>query len=280
MYGTDLNNVDTDGDGLSDYEELNWLEYNPLVRDTDGNGVEDGNEDADSDGLTNIEEASSYGTDMIIADTDRDGLYDYAEVVTYGTNPLNPDTDGDGVNDAVEVAIGSDPLVPERTFATVLSSDRTAENPDAIDIAVTMTSSADAAGTLQVRPADYSDNPLITSGIPGYLAAYNISADGKFDSAEITFTLGSGIWVDSEDFQPRSSKSEGRKWENYRKVRFNGVWSTEIRLPKASGDAALNFVFVIDCSGSMQDNDSQRLAISLSQNFIDELSADRVKLLL
>lgn len=300
-YGTDPNNVDTDGDGLSDYDELNWLEYNPLVRDTDGNGVDDGNEDADGDGLSNFEEVSLYHTDMIIVDTDNDGLTDYEEV-ELGTDPLNPDTDSDGVSDGVEVAIGSDPLTAENVFATTLSSDRTSEDPDAIDIAVTMHSSADVAGTLQVTPADYSDHPLITPAIPGYLAAYNIRADGEFDSAEITFKLGNSVWVDSEDFQPRiyylnedagileeipdqtvsngiitASVSHFSIYVLINQVLFNGVWNTEIRLPSSnvSADNALNIVFVIDCSSSMSWNDPRRLAISLSQEFIDKLSADR-----
>ncbi len=36
--------TDTDGDGVSDYEEINIYHTNPLVRDTDGDGVSDRNE--------------------------------------------------------------------------------------------------------------------------------------------------------------------------------------------------------------------------------------------
>lgn len=51
--------------------------------------------DTDGDGLTNNEEIAN-ATNMINADTDDDGLDDGEEVNTYGTDPNNPDTDGDG----------------------------------------------------------------------------------------------------------------------------------------------------------------------------------------
>jgi hypothetical protein len=54
--GTDTLNSDTDGDGLSDYEEINWdgdpssyngspgYDLNPLAEDSDGDGFKDGME--------------------------------------------------------------------------------------------------------------------------------------------------------------------------------------------------------------------------------------------
>jgi hypothetical protein len=42
QFGTDPFNSDTDGDGLSDYEEVYVYHTNPLVKDTDHDGVEDG----------------------------------------------------------------------------------------------------------------------------------------------------------------------------------------------------------------------------------------------
>jgi hypothetical protein len=40
--GTDINNKDTDGDGLSDYDEVKITGTNPLSNDTDGDGILDG----------------------------------------------------------------------------------------------------------------------------------------------------------------------------------------------------------------------------------------------
>lgn len=43
-YGTDAQLADTDGDGLSDYTELNQYDTDPLVADTDGDTYLDGDE--------------------------------------------------------------------------------------------------------------------------------------------------------------------------------------------------------------------------------------------
>jgi len=66
--------------------------------------------DSDGDGLTDYEEIYIYGTDPFNPDTDGDGLTDYEEVMIYGTDPLNPDTDGDGYLDGEEVLHGYNPL--------------------------------------------------------------------------------------------------------------------------------------------------------------------------
>jgi hypothetical protein len=42
QYGTDPNNPDTDGDGLTDGDEVNKYHTSPLLADTDGDGIPDG----------------------------------------------------------------------------------------------------------------------------------------------------------------------------------------------------------------------------------------------
>ncbi len=147
-YGTDPNNPDTDGDGLTDGEEVKRYHTNPLNPDTDGDGLSDGEEvhkyhtdptkwdtdgdglsdgdevfkyhtnplnpDTDGDGLTDGEEVLKYHTDPLKVDTDGDGLTDWEEVKIYHTDPLNPDTDGDGLTDGDEVHLyHTDPLNPD-----------------------------------------------------------------------------------------------------------------------------------------------------------------------
>ena len=121
-YGTDPHNPDTDGDGLSDGEEVLVYGTDPLNPDTDGDGLKDGEEvltyktdplnpDTDGDGLKDGEEVLTYKTDPLNPDTDGDRLKDGEEVLTYKTNPLNPDTDGDGLKDGEEVLTHkTDPL--------------------------------------------------------------------------------------------------------------------------------------------------------------------------
>ncbi len=68
------------------------------------------NPDTDGDGLTDADEINIYGTDPHNPDTDGDGLLDGVEVEMGCTDPLNPDTDGDGLSDGYEVnVLGTDP---------------------------------------------------------------------------------------------------------------------------------------------------------------------------
>lgn len=124
-YGTDPENPDTDGDGLSDGDEVHLYRTNPLKADTDGDGLNDGAEvlnyrtdptkyDTDGDGLSDGDEVNIYHTDPLKADTDGDGLSDGDEVKVYHTDPLKVDTDGDGLSDWDEVmAYHTDPNNPD-----------------------------------------------------------------------------------------------------------------------------------------------------------------------
>ncbi len=99
-YETPDKPLDVDDDGLTEGAERN-LGTDPGVRDTDGDGIDDGPEatlwdrldvdpraDLDYDGLVNI----------LDVDSDGDGLIDGDEG-DLGTNPGLADTDGDGIDD-------------------------------------------------------------------------------------------------------------------------------------------------------------------------------------
>ncbi len=94
----DPHNADTDGDGLTDGEEV--LEYGtcPFLRDTDGDGISD------------YLEVMEYGTDPTDPDTSGNGLSDYEEIYEYGTDPLRKDTSGNGLSDYEEIQHGTEPL--------------------------------------------------------------------------------------------------------------------------------------------------------------------------
>ena len=123
--GTNRKLADSDGDGLTDYQEYNQYKTNPIVADSDGDGLGDGDElnkyrtspvkaDTDGDGLTDAMEVQKYQTDPTKADTDGDGLTDSAEVNTYKTDPIKADSDGDGLSDGDEVSkYKSNPLMAD-----------------------------------------------------------------------------------------------------------------------------------------------------------------------
>ncbi len=135
--GTDPNNPDTDGDGLTDFEEVNGYVIrvrqnnaffdvhvfpNPLIVDTDGDGLTDFEEaagntnaelvDTDGDGFSDPDEINIHGTSPSSDDTDSDLLSDFEEINVYGSNPRVRDTDFDGLIDGQEViTYGTNPLI-------------------------------------------------------------------------------------------------------------------------------------------------------------------------
>ena len=95
--------VDADGDGLTDV-----LEEEPqgtiLGRYVWNGPYKSGCNDTDGDGLSDGEELFRYGTDPIHRDSDRDGLLDGREV-DLSLEPTLFDTDGDGLGDGLELGI-------------------------------------------------------------------------------------------------------------------------------------------------------------------------------
>ncbi len=65
--------------------------------------------DFDGDGLSDARETFVHQTSPNASDTDHDGLSDYAEINTCLTDPNDPDTDSDGMGDGAEVAWGYSP---------------------------------------------------------------------------------------------------------------------------------------------------------------------------
>ena len=152
---------DEDGDYLSNAEEF-WEGTDPLLWDTDGDGVSDGEEvyfngtdptdglpyyrDEDGDGLSAWEEGL-LGTSDLLLDSDNDGISDFEEIkvqnvylaqfglpgfdptdpldgqadwdldgvtnadeIAAETDYLNMDGDGDGIANFAELKLGTDPL--------------------------------------------------------------------------------------------------------------------------------------------------------------------------
>jgi hypothetical protein len=91
--------IDYDTDGLP-----TWYERQYGFPERTANGTAD----PDTDGLTNVQEFGS-GTNPLVADTDGDGINDGAEInrIAGPTNPLLADSDQDGLSDLVETGDGS-----------------------------------------------------------------------------------------------------------------------------------------------------------------------------
>jgi hypothetical protein len=158
--GTDPLLADTDGDRLSDREEVETHLTNPLDLDTDDDGLQDGDEiqthltdprnpDMDGDGRVDRDEVAG-GSDPRNPDSDGDGLKDGDEI-RLQADPRNPDTDGDGLRDGQENESCPRPSIPDSdNDGTTDGSDL---NPcDAINPALTATAAQATASAPTITP--------------------------------------------------------------------------------------------------------------------------------
>lgn len=137
QLGTNPQRSDTDGDAYWDGDEV-IHGYDPLdpreypIRDSDG------------DLLTNKQEIQQFGTDPLFRDSDRDGVWD-GEEVNAGTDPLDPsvhsgrftggtpDSDGDGLADQLERNLGTNPNVQDTDGDAYWDGDEVINGFDPLD---------------------------------------------------------------------------------------------------------------------------------------------------
>lgn len=230
QIGTDINNEDTDSDGLTDYQEYYILGTDPLVYDSVTEGVSDADADSDDDGLSNIKEFE-LGTKPFNPDTDNDGLTDGDEVNIYGTDPLKYDTDDDGISDGDEVALGTDPLSPttdgiadtERTFVQTIDADdeilediNTEYNP--YDLSLEITAAGNAQSSLTVQESGYSDS-MFNWSILGTCPELNYDDSCKVDEVVLKFKVDEE-YIDNPDSEYAEENPEFAGIKRYNVFRF------------------------------------------------------------
>ena len=156
---------DSDGDGISDQDEMNIYHTDPNNADTDGDGIKDG------------AELAFWGKNWNV-DYDKDGL----------TGLLDRDSDNDGFSDEEEIGAGSDPADSSSTpsESTVFSIH---------NLVAAFGSHADYGGSMEVRGSDYSHERWLKVNWPDFNAAggANRVASGDIDGDgkdEIVIGLG------------------------------------------------------------------------------------------
>lgn len=92
LFGTSDDDVDSDDDGLTDFQEI--YESSPVT----------------VEGLSGQQATFQTRSNPILADSDGDGLSDLQERTVLGTASDKRDTDGDGIADDVEPSRETDPL--------------------------------------------------------------------------------------------------------------------------------------------------------------------------
>ena len=162
--------------------EAYFVGTNPIIVDTDGDGIKDENEDTDNDDLINIKE-QYHGTDPDNSDTDSDDLYDGREIIM-GTNPLDSDSDDDGLPDGMEAKTGSSPLIKDSDGDGI--PDRKEIVTQEIkngDIILTITGEGDIYNTLSISNISGLET---FSDIPGNAGnVFDIRTNSTFETTTI-----------------------------------------------------------------------------------------------
>ncbi|NHJ49498.1 MAG: hypothetical protein FK733_17040 [Asgard group archaeon] len=187
VYSTDRFDTDSDDDGLIDGDEITHNTL-PLDSDSDDDGLLDGAEvhtyltdpldnDTDDDTLTDYEEVNTYFTDPLDEDSDDDWLTDDEEIFTYFTDPNLFDTDGDGLDDMEEIAAYyTDPLNEDSDGDGLL---------DGLEVNTYLTdpldSDTDSDGLI-----DYEETILGSDGYITNPLSNDTDQDGLYDLVEVT----------------------------------------------------------------------------------------------
>lgn len=213
IAGTDVNNPDTDGDTLTDYEELYISNTDATRYDSVAEGISDAEADSDGDELSNREEIE-YATDVNNSDTDNDTLTDYEEIKIYSTNPLKADTDEDTLKDGDEIALGLDPLnqmtfgVPdgEYTVKQTISADSEVLkeiNSDENDyrLTVDIIASGYVEGNLTAQETGYA-TAIQNEFMVGIASELSYTNEAGIESVTLTFELDDEVIGNSLDLFP------------------------------------------------------------------------------
>jgi hypothetical protein len=169
--------ADSDGDGLTNAQEeaLGTDRDNP---DSDGDGISDGAEvggnpadptDTDGDGMPDVLEAGDSATDL---DSDNDGIADSVET---GADPMHPvDTDGDGTADYLDRDADGDGI------------------PDALEVGADLGNprDSDTDGTPDYLDGD-SDDDTLPDNLEGNASGNDSDSDGIDDAFDVD-ALGGG----------------------------------------------------------------------------------------
>ena len=203
VYGTDINDKDTDKDNLSDYYECFVLNSDPLNPDSDNNGISDDKEDFDLDGLTNLQECE-FATHPLKSDTDNDTLSDFYEIEKSNTNPLSKDTDSDGLNDNDELTYKMNPRKSSSLSDGILDGDRSfnvsyeSDESDSKNVKAKLELDLKGNQIESLSVTKITEDNFLNESIPGYIGnAYDLNVDGSFSGAKLTFELDKSLFNDS-----------------------------------------------------------------------------------
>ena len=183
---TNPKKIDSDGDGISDYDEVGGNPDQPLDKDLDGiidalDIVDD--TDSDNDGLSDIQELK-LSSNANKVDSDNDGIHDNEELGTNINQPLDSDNDGilnindadddnDGLPTEYEIEIGTNPLSKDTDNDGINDAEELSQKTDGLE-------DTDKDGKINPVDAD-DDNDGIPTSIELKLGSDPLHPDSDMD---------------------------------------------------------------------------------------------------
>lgn len=287
IINTDINNMDTDEDGLLDSHELYLTKSNPCRYDSLNSGVSDFDFDNDKDGLCNGNEVN-FGTDPNCLDSDNDCLSDGDEINYYLSDPMNADTDGDTLNDGDEIYLKFSPLLKdtdnngvldcdERILQNLIVNIESVSKKEISSVSVEFEGTGNINSTTTVEDL-YEKDAFISDTVGLIGSPIEIKSCSNFDKAKITFYLNPSIsceettdflilwydelndrYVEQETIVNNTEKTISAEVNHFSKYmvvdksQWFDAWKNEIKYENPN--KKFDTVISIDCSGSMRSND-------------------------
>ena len=203
QYTLDADNIDTDGDGLTDRVER-ALGLSVTSTDTDNDGVEDGDEDSDGDGATNVQELQA-GTDPgIDPETAADDVPALLTVVQLGADESTVEEGTDIVvtikrSGDINRTVSVDYEVSGTPGGDIIVQEEIQESASLLDFFIgRAVANVAATGTLVWPAGDTADRLLRISVLPDEIpegsetievALLDTSSGSATVNATLTFTI-------------------------------------------------------------------------------------------
>lgn len=249
---------DSDNDGLTNLEELSY-QTSLISADTDGDGLSDG------------EEVQKYQTDPLKTDTDGDGLSDAWEV-KIGSNPLVMEAK---FSRTVVVEAADAKVVPCVTVEGVSAEQVGSLSVDPVQDGIlndaTIPGYIDQGYNFSINGAfekatisfELDDSLLNTANFVPRIYYFNEAAQ-LFEELPNQKVTGNVVSVETAHFS---------KYILLNKTVYDTVWQYKFLYDEGEEQySGMDIVFVIDSSGSMSGNDGSNVRTSVTRQFINLLT--------